>query len=1264
MQLHIAYMGSLPEGQYSPSSQHLTILQEVVESSSLENILVRSYKRSFNGFAAKLTDNERQKLSSMEGVVSVFPSRTFHLQTTRSWDFMGLNESISRKRNVESNIIVGVIDTGIWPESESFSDEGFGPPPKKWKGACRGGNNFTCNNKIIGARYYNSSAPGTSTRDEEGHGSHTASTAAGNQVKDASFYGLAKGTARGGVPSARIAAYKVCYPDRGCEGADILSAFDDAIADGVDLITISIGHATETEFNEDPIAIGAFHAMANGILTVNSAGNNGPEASSLSSVAPWLFSVAASTTDRLIVDNIILGNGRKIEGTSINSFSFNGKKLPLVRGKEISSDSCTTDDAEICALGCLDSSKVKGKIVICDELSGYGVAREAGAAGTIMKNDPLKEISFVASFPASAVNSTEYNAVLSYKNSTTNPQAEILKSETIEDSAAPVVIGFSSRGPNLLVPEIIKPDISAPGVHILAAYSPIAPISGDTSDKRSVKYNIISGTSMACPHVAGAAAYIKTFHPDWSPSAIKSAIMTTAWTMDPTKNKDGEFAYGSGHVDPLKAINPGLVYETLKPDYIKMLCSIGLSDKVLRSISGDNSTCPKGSNKESAKDLNYPSMSATITPNKPFKVTFNRTVTNVGLADSIYRAKVSQAQNVSIIVEPAVLSFKTLNEKKSFIVTVSGNSGKPFLSSSLVWSDGNHNLHIAYMGSLPEGQYLPSSQHLTMLQEVVESSSLENILVRSYKRSFNGFAAKLTDNERQKLSSMEGVVSVFPSRTFHLQTTRSWDFMGLNESISRKHILSAFDDAIADGVDLITISIGYATENEFNEDPIAIGAFHAMANGILTVNSAGNNGPEASSLSSVAPWLFSVAASTTDRLIVDNIILGNGRKIEGTSINSFSFNGKKLPLVRGKEISFDSCSTDDAEICALGCLDSSKVEGKIVICDELSGYGAAREAGAVGTIMKIDPLKEISYVTSFPASAINSTEYNAVLSYKNSTTNPQAEILKSETIKDSAAPIVIGFSSRGPNRLVPGFCCSYIYIPDISAPGVHILAAYSPIAPISGDTSDERSVKYNIISGTSMACPYVAGAAAYVQTFHPDWSPSAIKSAIMTTAWTMDPTKNKDGEFAYGSGHVDPLKAINPGLVYETLKPDYIKMLCSIGLNNSTCPKGSNKESAKDLNYPSMSATITPNKPFKVTFNRTVTNVGLADSIYRAKVSQAQNVSIIVELAVLSFKTLNEKKSFIVTVSGNSGKPFLSSSLVQSDSNHNVRSPIVVYYRN
>ena len=259
----------------------------------------------------------------------------------------------------------------------------------------------------------------------------------------------------------------------------------------------------------------------------------------------------------------------------------------------------------------------------------------------------------------------------------------------------------------------MQPDITAPGIDIIAAYSPQASPSGDPGDKRSLKYNIISGTSMSCPHVAGAAAYLKTFHPDWSPSAIKSALMTTgtslvaslavsflfefygsnyvcflvltAWPMNATNvYEEGEFAFGAGHINPVKAIEPGLIYEALKEDYIKMLCSIKIS------FFG---TCPKGV-KGSPKDLNYPSMQALVESDNSFTVEFPRTVTNVGPAGLTYKAKVNTDSHINVSVKPSTLSFKSSGEKKSFVVTVSGK-GLPKqtrVSASIVWSDGIHNV--------------------------------------------------------------------------------------------------------------------------------------------------------------------------------------------------------------------------------------------------------------------------------------------------------------------------------------------------------------------------------------------------------------------------------------------------------------------------------------------------------------------------------------------------------------------------------------------
>ncbi|XP_027096162.1 subtilisin-like protease SBT4.4 [Coffea arabica] len=688
-QVYIVYMGSLPEGDYSPTEHHMRILQTVVNSSNSRRHFIRSYKRSFNGFAANLTYKQYQTMAAHNDVVWVFPSTTLKLHTTASWDFMGFPQNVRRNLSFEGDIIIGVIDSGIWPESKSFGDHGFGPIPKKWKGGCyTGGNNFTCNKKIIGARFYSSSY---TPRDFVGHGTHTASTAAGNNVQDASFYGIARGVARGGVPSARIAVYCVCS-EFACRDEDVMASFDDAIADGVDIITISLGPGSPKKLETDLIAIGALHALEKGILTVHSAGNEGYRAPGfVTSTAPWLFSIGASTTNRKIISKVVLENGKTVMGHAVNSFKLNGTQFPLIYGKDASKN-CSEDRARICGSGCLDNDLVRGKIVLCKSYDGMLFAYDAEALGSICLTDEAEDVSRVVPVAASVLNGNEFEQVESYVNSTRTPQANILTSESILDLTAPIVASFSSRGPNKIFPEILKPDIVAPGVDILAAYSPEAKPTDALIDKRHLDYNILSGTSMACPHVTGAAAYIKSLNPTWSPSMIKSALMTTAWQMNSTNSLwgDAEFSYGAGHLDPIKATNPGLVYETPKEDYIKMFCGLKYDSSAVRKIFGVNITCtvlvPFIS-----KDLNYPTMTARVENGQPFSIQFPRRVTNVGLPNSTYRAKVTKSTcECDIKVEPDTLSFNALNEGKSFTVTISGEKVENMASASLEWYDGIH----------------------------------------------------------------------------------------------------------------------------------------------------------------------------------------------------------------------------------------------------------------------------------------------------------------------------------------------------------------------------------------------------------------------------------------------------------------------------------------------------------------------------------------------------------------------------------------------
>uniref|UniRef100_A0A2N9GPQ3 Subtilisin-like protease fibronectin type-III domain-containing protein n=1 Tax=Fagus sylvatica TaxID=28930 RepID=A0A2N9GPQ3_FAGSY len=499
-----------------------------------------------------------------------------------------------KQTTIGSNVIIGVLDTGIWPESDSFNDKGFGPPPSKWKGTCKGLTNFTCNNKIIGARYYRSDgeyekADIKSPRDSDGHGTHVSSTAAGNIVSMASVQGLGLGTARGGFPSARIAVYKVCW---------------------------------------------LFGYLA-----------------TLSNFAPWYLSVAASTIDRKFFTEVQLG---------------------------------------LCSDYTLDPNLVKGKIVLCDgENDGVGQLL-AGAVGTVMQGRRPNSGVFAFPLPASYLSLEDGNNIYSYINSTRSPTATILKSNERRDKFAPNIATFSSRGPNPTSHNILKPDLAAPGVDILAAWSPISPISEISDvelDKRALSYNIISGTSMSCPHVSGAAAYIKSLHPTWSPAAIRSALMTTAVPMSAEKNPGAEFAYGAGNLNPLNASNPGLIYDIDPLDYIKYLCGQGLSTKLLQAITGDKSRCPKGSD-GAVFDLNYPSFALSTPPLDSISHVFNRTVTNVGLPTCTYKAIVTTPPGLSIKVNPSVLSFTSLGQKLSFSVTIEGTLEKQIVSASLIWDDG------------------------------------------------------------------------------------------------------------------------------------------------------------------------------------------------------------------------------------------------------------------------------------------------------------------------------------------------------------------------------------------------------------------------------------------------------------------------------------------------------------------------------------------------------------------------------------------------
>ncbi|CAI0395117.1 unnamed protein product [Linum tenue] len=697
------------------------------ESSSPE--LLYAYNTVVSGFSAKLSASELQSLTKTNGFLTAIPDEMLILHTTHTPKFLGLElgKGLWSPSSLASDVIVGILDTGIWPEHPSFQDRGLPPlPPSRWKGQCETATKFSlsnCNNKLIGAMYFykgyesvagriNETVDYRSPRDSNGHGTHTASTAAGGLVGSANFLGLANGSAAGMKYTARIAAYKVCWA-LGCTNSDLLAAMEQAVKDGVDVLSLSLGGAPKPFYN-DNVAIASFGAVQNGVFVSCSAGNSGPASSSVSNVAPWIMTVAASYTDRGFPTTLFLGNGAKFEGSSLY-YGKSIKNLPIVYAGTAGGKK---QGANYCINGSLDKKLVKGKIVVCDRgLNGRAekgqIVKSARGAGMILvngdRNGGEEMLADPHVLPATSLGASAGKELMNYIASSKAPTASIVFRGTTYGANAPVMAAFSSRGPSSIGREVIKPDITAPGVNILAAWPPVTAPTQLKTDKRRVLFNIISGTSMSCPHISGIAALLKSTHQNWSPAAIKSAMMTSAYDLDNTANPIADlgssssvsataFAFGSGHVDPERASDPGLVYDVSTEDYLNYLCSLDYNATQMSAVlSGKSFECPEGSDFRPG-DLNYPSFAVNFKRGgggRNETVRFRRTVTNVGTDVCSYRVKVEEPVGVSVVVEPEVLEFGRLGEKLGysvgFVAAAGGGDSVPAFGS-VVWSAGKYSV--------------------------------------------------------------------------------------------------------------------------------------------------------------------------------------------------------------------------------------------------------------------------------------------------------------------------------------------------------------------------------------------------------------------------------------------------------------------------------------------------------------------------------------------------------------------------------------------
>ncbi|KAE8724650.1 Subtilisin-like protease SBT5.4 [Hibiscus syriacus] len=632
------------------TNSHYELLGSFVGSTgTAKERIFYSYTKNINGFAAILNEEEASQIAKHPNVVSVFLNKGRKLHTTRSWDFLRLErngivplDSLWMKARFGEDTIIGNLDTGVWPESKSFSDDGMGPVPARWRGSCQRGADVPvhCNRKLIGAKYFNKgyfasvseklNATFKTVRDHDGHGSHTLSTAAGNFVGGASVFGHGNGTAKGGSPYARVAAYKVCWPPidgSECFEADIVAAFDAAISDGVDVLSVSLGGGA-SEFFEDGTSIGAFHAVKKGISVVFSAGNSGPTPGSAENLAPWMFTVGASTLDRDFTSYAVLGNNLRLKGVSLANATLKpGTHYPLISAEQAKAANVSASVAILCQAGSLDPKKVKGKILVClrgeNARTDKGMqALHAGAVGLILANDDKSGNEIIADphlLPATHLNFTDGLTVLAYINSTKNPTAYITPVKTeLGAEPAPFMASFSSRGPNVIDPAILKPDITAPGVSIVAAYSEAVGPTEEESDKRRIPFNTESGTSMSCPHV-------------------------------------------SGHVRPNRAMDPGLVYDLNVEDYLNYLCARGYNKTMIQLFSDKPFSCPKSN---SVTDLNYPSITV---PELKGSATIRRKVKNVGMPGT-YLAHVRSPAGVTVMIKPSRLTFKKIGEELKFEV--------------------------------------------------------------------------------------------------------------------------------------------------------------------------------------------------------------------------------------------------------------------------------------------------------------------------------------------------------------------------------------------------------------------------------------------------------------------------------------------------------------------------------------------------------------------------------------------------------------------
>ncbi|CAI5465595.1 unnamed protein product [Closterium sp. Yama58-4] len=976
--------------------------------------MFQSYTYTVNGFAVSLTAAEAQRLKQHPAVSWIVRALTVDSPT-----FLKLPTSLWAENGGQSrageDVIIGVIDSGIWPEHPSFANtpaDPYGPVPDRWFGGCAETADFPaslCNGKLIGAKFFNSGFRKSgqsvdpindfsSARDGDGHGTWCSGAAAGNGNISVVMGGRNYGTASGVAPRARVAMYKALWVVKGGgasgTNADIRAAVDTAVADGVDVLSLSLGGSVPQYFSDIPY----MNAAKAGVFVALAAGNAGPPSpmrvlGTLSNAAPWYLTVGATTIGRQYYATLSLGNGVELKGVSFGGTAQTVNKVLLPAAAAVR-PGASASDAALCDITAIDKSKLAGRIIVCtfqpsasrpagipiNTLAAYKAAALVIISGS-PQTDSMPMLPFT-DLPLLYLTNAVGGQLKNYLQQTANPVATLGEYTTTNSSNAPQMAFFSSTGPTInpsLFPipsflptnDILKPDIVGPGFQLWSSYRGKSAASAATDPPT---FNCISGTSMATPHLAGIAALLIQKNPGWTPAQVMSAMMTTASTVNnagqPIKRANGDVAtpwdYGSGQVDPSRILNPGLTLTSGFNDYVNFLAS--------RNFQQTKHAFPglKGIRARKPWNLNRPTISISRLSVRGRKIV--RTVRNVFDQPSTYTVKVRVPSDVQVRVTPSQFTIGPGEVQRITMILKAKKVVRSFLFGSLRLVDEHgHTVNMPIALRTPSDPYGPPPSGwrggCTVTDDFPETVCNGKLVGARY------FVAGLLANQGSVSESLDfmsprdgnghgswcagaavgnanvsvemhgrsyGAASGVAPRARIAMYKALWRMEDGGAAGMDSDIRAAVDTAVADGVDVLSLSLGGSIPNYFAD----IAYLNAAKAGVFVAMAAGNSGAPSSvkavgTISNASPWYLTVGASTS----TESSLAGTGSlspeapEEAGRSalvLSGWSFGGTPLttdlPVVDARDAAANGASLSLASQCHAPSINASLTLNTLLLC--------------------------------------------------------------------------------------------------------------------------------------------------------------------------------------------------------------------------------------------------------------------------------------------------------------------------------------------